>query len=255
MNRIYTASPYHAPAIRAAALAVVLFAGFGSQPVAARLVALTYAEAAVWVRTEAVGWAEWSESHHDEARALPWWDSLRSAHPARYTWGRDLSAGLQGAGGIGRLMAVRDHAAGRTLWPAYDDRGNVTALVDAAEHTVLAAIEYGPYGQLLAVDAAPGAGIDRTNLAALCPLLFSTKYLDAELLPSGGLYYYGRRMLHIEQRLPLQENCIDPTSERLSVTRLTRGLHERQTADRLTQIRCNQVIASNDQGRRNLWDP
>ncbi len=33
---------------------------------------------------EAVGWAEWNESHHDEAGALRWWDSLRSAHPTRF---------------------------------------------------------------------------------------------------------------------------------------------------------------------------
>ncbi|MFW5693377.1 MAG: hypothetical protein ACOCWL_04090 [Thermoguttaceae bacterium] len=83
MNRINPASLHRAPGIWAAALAVVLFAVVGAQPAAATPVALTYAEAAAWMRAEAVAWAEWDESHHDEAGALRWWDSLRSAHATR----------------------------------------------------------------------------------------------------------------------------------------------------------------------------
>lgn len=119
-----------------------------------------------------------------------------------YTWGRDLSGGLAGAGGIGGLMAVKHHAgplAGRTFWPVCDDQGNVVALVDAdaPNHPVVASMEYGPFGELIAVDGvvglAPYFNVNRSTLAELCPLLFSTKYLDAELAPSGGLYYYGYR--------------------------------------------------------------
>ena len=112
-----------------------------------------------------------------------------------YTWGRDLSGGLDAAGGVGGLMAVKDHVADQTFWPVYDDKGNVMALVDADDenHPVVASIEYGPYGELTAVDGLPGSGIDRSNVADVCPFLFSTKYLDAELAPSGGLYYYGCR--------------------------------------------------------------
>ncbi len=55
MNRINTSSPYRAPGIRAAALAVLLFAVVGPQPAAARPVALTYAEAAAWMRAEGIG--------------------------------------------------------------------------------------------------------------------------------------------------------------------------------------------------------
>ena len=108
-----------------------------------------------------------------------------------YTWGRDASGGLDGAGGVGGLMAVRDHVGGRTYWPVYDGQNNVTALVDAEDedHPVLATMEYGPYGELMAVDAPAGSPIDRTTVADYCPFLFSTKYLDAEV----GLYYYGYR--------------------------------------------------------------
>jgi RHS repeat-associated protein len=107
-----------------------------------------------------------------------------------YTWGRDLSGGLQGAGGIGGLMSVTNHFAGTTWWPVYDGGGNVVAIVEAGEAPrVVATIDYGPFGQIVAVDAAPGSGLHRGNIAALFPFLFSTKYHDFE----AELYYYGYR--------------------------------------------------------------
>jgi RHS repeat-associated protein len=163
--------------------------------------------------------------------------------------GRDLSGGLAGAGGIGGLMAVKHHAgdfAGRTFWPVCDDQGNVVALVDAdaPSHPVVASMEYGPFGELLAVDGAPYSGIDRSTLAELCPLLFSTKYLDAELAPSGGLYYYGYRYYEPTagkwlSRDPIAEqgglnlyafkdpvNTVDPVGKEVTRTQQRNFLHD-----------------------------
>ena len=45
-----------------------------------------------------------------------------------FTWGLDLSGSMQGAGGVGGLLAVNDAASG-TNFVAYDGNGNVAALV------------------------------------------------------------------------------------------------------------------------------
>jgi YD repeat-containing protein len=58
-------------------------------------------------------------------------------------WGIDLSGALQGAGGVGGLLAVNKN--GTDFFPAYDASGNVTEYIlaagDIAEHH-----EYGPFG-------------------------------------------------------------------------------------------------------------
>ncbi|HQL76006.1 MAG: tRNA3(Ser)-specific nuclease WapA precursor [Planctomycetes bacterium ADurb.Bin126] len=103
-----------------------------------------------------------------------------------YAWGPDVSHEEAGAGGVGGLLAVRDHLDERTYWPVSDANGNVVALVDAADQSVAATYEYTPFGQLLHVDGPAAAW---SNPAAANPFLFSTKYFDAEI----GLYYYGYR--------------------------------------------------------------
>ena len=46
-----------------------------------------------------------------------------------YAWGKDLSGSLDGAGGVGGLVAQTDHTTEAVYFPAYDGNGNVTALV------------------------------------------------------------------------------------------------------------------------------
>ena len=132
------------------------------------------------------GWLLQAETNGDD-------ELIRS-----YVWGRDVSGGVGGAAGIGGLLAVRTHnpatgAVTATYWVASDEHGNVTGLVKAAAGTggreTVAAFEYGPYGQLLAVDAGAGAGVTNNTPTALCPFLYSSKYYDEEI----GLYYYGYR--------------------------------------------------------------
>jgi RHS repeat-associated protein len=96
-----------------------------------------------------------------------------------YLWGTDLSSTMQGAGGVGGLLAVSDTANG-THFATYDGNGNVMALVSATDSSISARYEFGPFGELIrATDP----------LAFLNPFRFSTKYQDDET----GFLYYGYR--------------------------------------------------------------
>jgi len=94
-----------------------------------------------------------------------------------YLWGMDLSGSMQGAGGVGGLLAVNDGSA--TYYPTYDGNGNVSEYLDSAG-AVVAHYEYDPFGKTTV--ATGSKANDFTHR-------FSTKPLDAET----GLYYYGYR--------------------------------------------------------------
>ena len=96
-----------------------------------------------------------------------------------YVWGLDLSGTMQGAGGVGGLLMVREGS--KTYFPAYDGNGNVSALLDSADGSLDAKYEYGAFGEPLRVGG--------TTIAADNPFRFSTKYTDVE----SGLVYYGFR--------------------------------------------------------------
>ena len=98
-----------------------------------------------------------------------------------FTWGTDLSGTPQGAGGVGGLLWLTDHAFPTTRYFAcYDGNGNVKALVNANDGSVSANYDYGPFGELLR-STGPKA---KAN-----PFRFSTKYQDNE----SDLVYYGYR--------------------------------------------------------------
>ena len=111
--------------------------------------------------------------------------------------GLDLSGSLQGAGGVGGLLAVNFPTNG-THFAAFDGNGNVAALVNAADGTLSANYEYGPFGEAIRVTGAVG----RLN-----PIRFSTqfadevtgriKYLYREYTPSTGTW---------PNRDPIEEN-------------------------------------------------
>ena len=96
-----------------------------------------------------------------------------------FTWGLDLSGTLQGAGGVGGLIAIKP-AASAARFAAYDGNGNVVALIDAGTGQTDTHYEYGPFGESL---RATGA------MATANPFRFSTKYTDGET----DLVYYGHR--------------------------------------------------------------
>jgi RHS repeat-associated protein len=98
-----------------------------------------------------------------------------------YVWGNDLSGSQQGAGGVGGLLEVSCYGTTTTnCFPAYDGNGNVAALINAADGTIAANYEYGPFGEV----------IRQTGpMAKVNPFRFSTKYQDDE----SDLLYYGYR--------------------------------------------------------------
>ena len=82
--------------------------------------------------------------------------------------GLDLSGTIQGAGGVGGVLAVTFRTNG-TQFVGYDGNGNVAALTDASTGAHSAVFEYGPFGEPLRVTG---------PAAAAMPLRFSTMYED-----------------------------------------------------------------------------
>ncbi len=101
-----------------------------------------------------------------------------------FTWGLDLSGTLQGAGGVGGLLAVRRHTGPGvgTYYPAYDGNGNITEYLNSSDYGLR--LTYDAFGNTIAK-----AGTFSSQPTASLPFRFSTKYLDEET----GLYYYGYR--------------------------------------------------------------
>jgi RHS repeat-associated protein len=98
-----------------------------------------------------------------------------------YVWGLDLSGTLQGAGGIGGLLAAR--LGTNNVCYTYDANGNVSELLQSTAYSpqsILAHYEYSPFGETI-VATGP--------LAKENSFRFSTKYTDDE----SGLLYYGYR--------------------------------------------------------------
>jgi len=101
-----------------------------------------------------------------------------------YTRGRDLSGSLEGAGGIGGLLARTDHAilaiepttmAAHSYYHA-DGNGNVTALINTLQ-VLVATYLYDPYGNILSASG---------PLANANVYQFSSK----EYHQNAGLIYY-----------------------------------------------------------------
>lgn len=92
------------------------------------------------------------------------------------TWGPDLSGTMQGAGGVGGLLAVKSGSS--VYFPTYDGNGNVSEYL-AADGAVAAHFEYDPFGNTVV----------NTDAGNLFGYRFSTKPQDE----ATGLYYYGFR--------------------------------------------------------------
>jgi RHS repeat-associated protein len=100
-----------------------------------------------------------------------------------YTWGPDLSGSLQGAGGVGGLLAVDEKDGSSVHSPLYDGNGNVLGLVQGTASTpasVSATYDYDAFGNTV---------FENESGAVENPFRFSTKYFDKET----GFYYYGYR--------------------------------------------------------------
>jgi RHS repeat-associated protein len=98
-----------------------------------------------------------------------------------YTRGLDKSGSMQGAGGIGGLLARTDHlqtnAALKTVFYQADGNGNVTALMDGQEN-IVGRYLYGPYGRLIG---------QWGTMASVNTVQFSS------MLQYHGIVFYSRR--------------------------------------------------------------
>ena len=129
-----------------------------------------------------------------------------------YAWGNDLSGSQQGAGGVGGLLEVTYHGTSATTnaFVAYDGNGNMGALVNAGDGTLLANYEYGPFGETIRSTG---------PLAKNNPIRFSTKYQDDE----SDLYDYGYR--YYEASTGTWQNR-DPIGERGGINLYEFGLND-----------------------------
>ena len=107
----------------------------------------------------------------EQKRANGAYDTTPATLLRRNVWGLDLSGSLQGAGGVGGLLAVENFPASQLTIPVYDGNGNILAYHDATGGECVADFAYGPFGEPL---KANGAG------AKNHPFRFSTKYTDEE---------------------------------------------------------------------------
>lgn len=116
----------------------------------------------------------------------------------QFFWGLDLAGTLQGAGGVGALMAVSVGAS--FYFPIYDAHGNIVKYVDETGMAV-AVFEYDDFGRTLA----------RTGtMADIFPHGHSTKYTDFET----GIVDYGLRPYAPRLRVWMTR---DPAGERAGV--------------------------------------
>lgn len=95
-----------------------------------------------------------------------------------YVWGLDVCNSTQDSGGVGGLLFANLN--GTNCIPAFDGNGNVMALIDLSNGTLVAEYDYGPFGESLKC-----CGV----LAKENPFRWSTKQQDDE----SDLVYYGRR--------------------------------------------------------------
>jgi RHS repeat-associated protein len=98
-----------------------------------------------------------------------------------FTWGLDLSGSMQGAGGVGGLLATRwvSESGSPDYFPTYDGNGNISEYLSTSG-TVESHYEYDPFGTLT---LRTGSNSTRFQYR------FSTKPRDV----NTGLYYYGYR--------------------------------------------------------------
>ena len=141
------------------------------------------------------GGASCGHRYHYGGRSLQLEDVSGNGPAAtkRYVWGKDLSDTIEGAGGVGGLLATE--VGGVWYFPLYDNNGNITDYV-SEDGEVVASYEYDAFGRTIAQSGA---------MADEFPFRFSTKYYDAET----KLYYYGERFYSPEMGRWLNRDPIE----------------------------------------------
>ncbi|WOO43034.1 RHS repeat-associated core domain-containing protein [Rubellicoccus peritrichatus] len=113
-----------------------------------------------------------------------------------YTRGLDITQTLNGAGGVGSLIALREIGADSYFY-YYDGNGNVTGLIKT-DDTVAASYSYDPFGNVLS----SSVGLGQTN-----PYQFSTKEYEKDWDLNYYLYrFYSPELGRWLSRDPIMEN-------------------------------------------------
>jgi len=126
-----------------------------------------------------------SETHYiyDGWRVIQERNGTNNTPTVSYTRGNDLSGSLQGAGGIGGLLARSSgYSSGNWTTNNYyfaDGNGNVTYMLNSSQ-TMVASYRYDPFGNTLSSSG---------TLASANVYRFSSK----EIHINSGMYYYGFR--------------------------------------------------------------
>ena len=105
----------------------------------------------------------------------------------RYTWGPDLSGTLEGAGGVGGLLAVERAVGSSTTWDIRhthaDANGNILALTTSTGQ-VSARYRYSPFGETLSSQDLDSSGWATKNIH---------RYSTKPEIAGTSLLYYGYR--------------------------------------------------------------
>jgi len=149
-------------------------------------------------------WDNWNIISETTVSPIPN-SSFLITNSVSYVWGVDLSGSLQGAGGVGGLLAVISDDG--VFAPTYDANGNISEYIDSVGN-IVAHYEYDAFGNTV-VEYSPLLKGGGGNAAGGLPFSFrfSTKYWDNET----GLYYYGYRYYKPEWERWLNR---DPIKER-----------------------------------------
>ena len=138
-------------------------------------------------RARRIDYSDWSgagyATSNETAYVYDGWNLLSELTASNtiasyHVWGLDLSQSIQGAGGIGGLLAAADSSDTVRLF-TYDGNGNVKDVLDDTGSSV-AAYTYDPFGRLVN-STGPYAEDNKWR--------FSTKPFEEH----WGLYYYGYR--------------------------------------------------------------
>ena len=117
--------------------------------------------------------------------------------------GLDLSGTMQGAGGVGGLLAVTDHTASETHFVGNDGNGNVALLVGAADGIESARYAYSSFGETLRATG---------DMAKENPIRFSTQFTDHV---TGDAKYLFREYRPATGRWPNRDPLGEPGFELL----------------------------------------
>ena len=126
----------------------------------------------------------------------------------RYVWGNDLSGSLQGAGGVGGLLAVSTLPTAYcqlpiVSYPFYDHNGNVERYA-ARNGVTVASYQYDAFGKTVSASG---------SMADAFAYRFSTKYWDAET----GLVMFQLRPYSPEQGRWISRDCLEDESVALNL--------------------------------------